>query len=219
MGSGKTIRRRKRDGVNCLSCLVQDVHGGRARTCELQQEEEEFSEMTEILSYSRELYDYVKEKKKGYIVGYYLLKCKLLDPNPIKTRKPTQVKLKSEQKLAINYRYTQTELDLTKDTFKGALDNNNYVVNECWLNTLYDFYKDSLLSPTKQRYRITRQTLLDIFGKTEDDIKDGLTVEEVMPFFVKYKLKLRVFDMFYKPIATYDPPNGNRDNKAFFLHD
>ena len=41
MGSGKTIRRRKRDGVNCLSCLVQDVHGGRARTCELQQEEEE----------------------------------------------------------------------------------------------------------------------------------------------------------------------------------
>lgn len=50
MGSGKTIRRRKRDGVSCLSCLVQDVHGGRARTCELQQEEEEKDEKCFILN-------------------------------------------------------------------------------------------------------------------------------------------------------------------------
>jgi hypothetical protein len=180
------------------------------------QENEDFNEMTEYLTHNEELNDYIKEKKEGYIVGYYLLRYNEKELKPATPHNPTKTKLKNAQKLAINYRYTHTEVDLSKDTFKKALDNKNYVVNECWLNTLYDFYKDTLLSPTKQRYRITRQTLLEILGKTEDNIKEGLTVEEVLPFFVKYKLKLRVFDMFYKPLFTYDPPNGNRDNKALY---
>jgi len=101
--------------------------------------------------------------------------------------------------------YINTEFDLTTDTFTEAIDNDNYVVNECWLNTLYDFYKDTLLSTTKQRNVITRQKILEIIDRTEDNIKEGLTFEDVIPFFIKYKLRLTVFDMFYKLIFSYKP--------------
>ena len=47
-------------------------------------------------------------------------------------------------------------------------------------------------------------------NKTEENIKDGLTIEAVLPFFVKYKLRLRVFDLMYKLIFRYDPPTFNR---------
>jgi hypothetical protein len=181
-----------------------------------QQEKDEFNEMTHYLVCNKTLQEYIQEKKEGYIVGYYLLKYHTVEPKKVKPHNPLKTKLRNGQKLGINYRYTHTELDMSKQTFKQAIGNNNYVTDECWLNTLYDFYKDTLLSPTKQRYRITRQMLLDLLGRTENNIKDGLTIEEVLPFFVKYKLKLRVFDMFYKPIFTYDPPNGNRDNKALY---
>jgi len=38
-----------------------------------------------------------------------------------------------------------------------------------------------------------------------------------MPFFVKYKLKLRVFDKFCKVVCKYDPPVINKTNKAMFI--
>ena len=83
-----------------------------------------------------------------------------------------------------NYTYIHTELDLTKDNFKEAIENNNYIKDECWINTLYDLYKDNLLSPNKQRYRITRDVILSTINKTEENVKYGLTID-VLPFFGK----------------------------------
>ena len=96
-------------------------------------------------------------------------------------------------KLAINYKYINTELDLTKDTFKEAIDNENYVVNACWLNTLYEFEKDTLLSTTKQRNVITRQKIQENINRTEENIKEGLTFEDVIPFFHKIQTKTESF--------------------------
>ena len=52
---------------------------------------------------------------------------------------------------------------------------------------------------------ITRETILQVMGRTEADIQDGLSIEEVLPFFQKYKLKLRVYDVFYNLIFKYNP--------------
>ena len=41
------------------------------------------------------------------------------------------------------------------------------------------------------------------------NIREGLSIEEVLPFFQKYKLKLRVFDIFYNLIYKYDPEVPN----------
>ena len=66
-------------------------------------------------------------------------------------------------------------------------------MSECCINTLYDNYEQTLLRPDKQNNLITRETILEVLGKTEEDIKEGLTIKEVLPFFEKYKLKLRVY--------------------------
>jgi len=73
------------------------------------------------------------------------------------------------------------------------------------------------VNPDKQRYRITRESLLKLLNKTEDTIKQGLTFDEVLPFFVRYKLKLRVFNIFYQRIFTYDPPVENFNNKPMYV--
>jgi hypothetical protein len=84
---------------------------------------------------------------------------------------------------------------------------------------LYDFYKDTLLSTNKNRNVITREIILNVLNRTEDNIKEGLSVEDILPFFIKYKLRLRVFDMFYKLIFKYDPPLLTSNNYSSILYD
>ena len=76
----------------------------------------------------------------------------------------------------------------------------NHHVSECWINALYDNYKQTLLRSDKKKKLITRETILEVLGRTETDIKDGLTIKEILLFFEKYKLKLRVYDVFYNLI-------------------
>ena len=47
----------------------------------------------------------------------------------------------------------------------------HYIENDCWINTLYDFYGDNLLSQDKKRNVITRNIILEILGRTEANIK------------------------------------------------
>jgi hypothetical protein len=110
-------------------------------------------------------------------------------------------------KVTITYRYCSNVLDLTKDTFAEAIKNERYVKNECFINSLYDFYGDRLLDPRRaQRYRISREDILKLLGKTEESVKEGLTIKEVLPFFEKFHLKLRVYDIFKNLVFRYDPP-------------
>ena len=39
----------------------------------------------------------------------------------------------------------------------------------------------------------------------------------MLPFFVKYKLRLRVFNVFYQRIFRYDPPVENSNNKPMYV--
>ena len=92
----------------------------------------------------------------------------------------------------IQYCYASNQIDVAQDTLQEAMKNEKYVKNECWLNSIYDFYHDSLLRTDKKRSMITRETILQVLDRTEDNIKHGLTINDVLPFFVKYKLRLRV---------------------------
>ena len=42
-------------------------------------------------------------------------------------------------------------------------------------------------------------------------------MNDVLPFSVKYKLMLRVFDVFYKLIFKYDPLVENSNNKPMYV--
>ena len=86
---------------------------------------------------------------------------------------PKRIKNKSGDRIAAYYRYSTTELDLTANTFKDATAKAHYVKDECFLNSIYDFYKDNLLSASKQRNVVSRESLLKTIGKTEDEVKQG----------------------------------------------
>ncbi|MFM7982045.1 MAG: hypothetical protein ACKPKO_22270 [Candidatus Fonsibacter sp.] len=59
-------------------------------------------------------------------------------------------------------------------------------MSECWwINALYDNYEEALLRTSKKKNLITRETILEVLGRTEEDIKEGPTIKEVLPFFEK----------------------------------
>ena len=47
-------------------------------------------------------------------------------------------------------------------------------------------------------------------------MKEGISIEDIKPFFIKYKLKLRVYNKFFKLVDRYDPPNINNNNLAMY---
>jgi hypothetical protein len=80
-----------------------------------------------------------------------------------------------------------------------------------------DRYGDTLFSQSKQqRYRLTREKMLEIIGKTEATIAQGITIQEFEPFFAKFRLQVRVFDACYNLSYEYDPPFRNHNNKTLY---
>ena len=53
--------------------------------------------------------------------------------------------------------------------------------NECWLNALTDYYGDTVLG-SNRREVLSRDRLLKMIGKTEENVKDGCSLPDVIPF-------------------------------------
>jgi len=151
----------------------------------------------------------------SYLAAVYSMKVKDVDGRGT-TFVPKYSKNKDTEKLAAYYRYTTTELDLDATTFKDAIANGSYQKDECFINSITDFYGDNLMRPDKKRNIVNRETILQTIGKTEETIKEGLSIEDVLPFFTKHKLTLRVYDKFYKMVYKYEPPTPNRNNKVMY---
>jgi len=122
--------------------------------------------------------------KNGYLAALYVIKIDYPDQAEAEQYIPKANLSKDTTKSSCYYQYINTQLDLSEDTLKAALTNKAYVTNECWINTIYENYKDTLLSLNKRNV-ITRESILQIINKTEDNLKDGLSIEDVLPFFKK----------------------------------
>ena len=79
-----------------------------------------------------------------------------------------------------------------------SIKKEKYTQNECWINSITDFYGDTLMNTNRKRNILTRDKLLAILNKTEETVKLGISITDALPFFKLYKLKLRVFDVFGK---------------------
>ncbi len=102
------------------------------------------------------------------------------------------------------------------ETFIEAISRGNYAKDDCFINRIYDFYSENLLRADKKCNVINRAVILKTSSKTEESVKEGSSIQDVMPFFEKNRLQLRVFDQFYKLVLKYDPPNRNHHNKAMY---
>ena len=107
-----------------------------------------------------------------YVNAIYIEEAEENTPTD-KVYNPYEAPLKSTSHVSINYRYLHTNVELSKDTFAEAIKQEHYIENECWIHSLYDFYKDSLLRESK-RHRITRETIWENIGHTEDTLNKEL---------------------------------------------
>jgi len=62
---------------------------------------------------------------------------------------PTSALNRDTEKVSAYYRYTTTDIDLDADTFKEAISKGKYKKDECFINSIYDFYGDNLMRPDK----------------------------------------------------------------------
>ena len=107
--------------------------------------------------------------------------------------------------------YIQTPLDPDFETFKEAINVKHYKENECWLNTITDWYKDTLMGEKRrEKNRLTKESMLKLMNKTEDDFKtDGASIQDMVPVFEHYGIQVRIFNSFIKPIFKYSPTKYN----------
>ena len=178
---------------------------------------EDFGKTAKLLVRSNAVFAHLMDSVgNSYLAGFYLMNFFDSETQGNREFIPKKARNRDTEKLAAYYRFTSTELNLDASTFKEAISNQKYVKDECFLNSIYDFYRDNLLRTDKSRNVITRESILKTIGKTEDNVKEGLSIRDVVPFFEKHRLQLRVYDKFYKQVFAYDPPNRNHHNKAMY---
>ena len=132
---------------------------------------------------------------------------------------PLEANLRDVSKKSIANKYIETILDTSKDTFYEAiqLGNVKHHDNECIINAFIDHYEYTLMKDNK-RDILTRHKIIMMMGKTEKNfIKQGASIKDLQPIFVKYRLKVRIFDAFVKHIIyKYDPPFPDSHAKPFY---
>ena len=107
--------------------------------------------------------------------------------------------------------YIQTPLDPEFETFKEAINVKHYKENECWFNTITDWYKHTLMGEKRrEKNRLTEESMLKLMNKTEEDYKtNGASIQDMVPVFEHYGIQVRIFNSFIKPIFKYSPTKYN----------
>ena len=152
------------------------------------------------------------------IIEPYTDAFKIIKITPVENSKskynPLKAPLRDGNKISINSRYVHTELNLKRKHFIDAMKTGNGRENECWLNALTDYYGDTVLG-SNRREVLSREKLLELIGKTEENVKDGCSLPDVMPFFHKSRIPIRIYNEFSKCIFKYDPETPNTHFRVF----
>ena len=182
--------------------------------------EQLFKDLLEIMRTNKELDQYLNASASGGLDALYLVKY-MTDKRRNKKKsyyQPLDLKLQNSLECVSMYsKYISTELDVNCNSLRAAIENKSYIPNECWINTIMDFYNDTVLSQAKStRYRVTREKMLELLNVSEDTVKDGLTVKDILPFFEKFRLQLKVFNELGKLIFKFVPADLNRNEKVCY---
>ena len=149
------------------------------------------------------------EQHKDYIDCIKLLSVERIDGDV--NFDPKNEKLTNTANLSMYNIYIQTPLDPEFETFKEAINVKHYKENECWFNTITDWYKDTLMGvKRREKNRLTKDSMLKLMNKTEDDFKtNGASIQDMVPVFAHYGIQVRIFNSFIKPIFKYSPTKYN----------
>ena len=111
--------------------------------------------------------------------------------------------------------YIYTPLKMSEDTIQKAITQGNYIKNECWINSLTDFYSDTIMNE-RTRNRLTRDKIIEIIGR--DDFREvGATIREMETVFKQFNIQVRIFNFVNELIYNYNPEKRNHHIKHFTL--
>ena len=80
---------------------------------------------------------------------------------------------------------------------RQAIQKGNYVDNQCWLNTLTDYYKDSLMN-NKKKEPMSRGMILKLHKTEQEFTESGALIDDMIPVFMKYRMRVRIIDQLGK---------------------
>ena len=145
---------------------------------------------------------------RDYIRAFKILSIDKMETSRRRKRNPLDENLREGNLVSIYNNYIETELDIA-DTFKEAIAKKNCYEGECWINALVDYYGDTLMSnKRKERLRLTREKVIDLIGKTEEEFKQkGASVNDMKKVFNEFNIPFRIYDFFgnlldYKDLSS-----------------
>ena len=174
-----------------------------------------FADVVKMLLQDETFKDLYEQHGESYIDAVYIVDATILNLKPKRSYNPVDEELRDGAKVSMYSKYIETNLDLSFDTFKDAIKNKCHKVNECWINAITDVYGDTLMAENKRK-PLTREIILKIIGKTEETVKQGIKLNDILPLFKEYRIQLRVFDAMGKLIYKYNPEKRNSHNKVFY---
>ena len=159
---------------------------------------------------------------KGTLVEDYGSAIKILDISDVTNtgggESETRKKLKDGGAIGI-YNYTiDTELDVDAEYFVEAIQDQTHTDGECWINTLADHYKDTLMSENKWKSkRMTREKIFELMNVTEEEFRTtGASVEDMVSVFKEFKLTVRLYNCLGRKVFSYDPEKKNKNVSALY---
>ena len=131
---------------------------------------------------------------------------------------PVDENLTDFSHVSMFHRYIQTPLNPAYETLKEAIKVNHYQENQCWLNTITEYYKDTLMGEKRrEKNRLTRQSMLTLIGKSEEDFKtSGASIKEMVKVFEHYRIQVRIYNAFERLFFQYDPPKRDHHIPALY---
>ena len=130
----------------------------------------------------------------------------------------TKRKLKDGDEKSLYHYSIWTDLNVDAEYFVNAIENEEHTEGECWINTMIDHYKDTLMSSNKwESKRMTRDKILKLMNLTEEEFRtNGASVEDMEPVFKEFKLTVRLYNYLGQKIYSYDPELKNKNIPALF---
>ena len=123
----------------------------------------------------------------------------------LKTRK-----LKDNNKKVLCCRYMKIVKNPKCTDIENLAVDISTVKGGCWIDLLLNVYTKSFNKRCK-RFKISADTLIDFLGRKPND-DYSYSIEEVLPFFVKFKLTLKVHNPKGQLIFSYMPEKYNHDH-------
>ena len=129
--------------IRAQNPFPQDLYKQLIKNNTLQKRE--FNRCYNILLTSEVFKEMMQNKPKSYITAIKFISVDTLEDGG-REYNPLDEGLMDATNISCNFKYIETKINLEEKTFFEAIKNKTYKDNECWINSITDFYGDTLMN-------------------------------------------------------------------------